>query len=223
MQYKACFDAYHMAWEKWGFCFPSLSWRSANRQSLLPSNLPCSHLPCSHLPPTPTSQYLHTVAYMLGSNMSIGRIIGSSLCPVTLGNFIGGSFFVATFYSAVYGQLFDLVHDYLFLPLWRLLVPECVRQPLVRAAEVGAGFWVVEPAPGWGGCTSLLGDTGQAGQGQTGMRASHHALSTSPQQTAWARCDMVTALPSLASGSTVEPGTPLHLPHTGCLCHAVLP
>ena len=48
---------------------------------------------------------------MLGSGIPISTIIVKNLIPVTIGNIIGGGFFVGGFYSAAYGQLYDVAWE----------------------------------------------------------------------------------------------------------------
>ncbi|KAG2482340.1 hypothetical protein HYH03_018728 [Edaphochlamys debaryana] len=53
------------------------------------------------------NQYQLSLAKMLGSNMSLHTIIGSNLVPATIGNIIGGAFFVGTLYAGTYGTLYE--------------------------------------------------------------------------------------------------------------------
>lgn len=48
---------------------------------------------------------------MLGADLTIKDIIVKNLIPVTIGNTIGGAFFVGTFYSASFGTLFDSLEE----------------------------------------------------------------------------------------------------------------
>jgi formate/nitrite transporter FocA (FNT family) len=42
------------------------------------------------------------ISMMLGANLSVGKYIGSVLAPVTLGNIVGGGFFVGVIYWYLY-------------------------------------------------------------------------------------------------------------------------
>ncbi|KAG2489913.1 hypothetical protein HYH03_011550 [Edaphochlamys debaryana] len=53
------------------------------------------------------NQYQLSVAKMLGSGMSLKTIIRDNLVPATIGNIIGGAFFVGTLYAGTYGTLYQ--------------------------------------------------------------------------------------------------------------------
>jgi formate/nitrite transporter FocA (FNT family) len=57
-----------------------------------------------------TLQFLFTLAKYHGSEMSTNYFITHNLIPATIGNLIGGAFFVGTLHSLAVGDLFDTTY-----------------------------------------------------------------------------------------------------------------
>ncbi|GIL51906.1 hypothetical protein Vafri_7812 [Volvox africanus] len=53
------------------------------------------------------NQFELSLAKMLGSGIPLRTIIGSNWVPATIGNIIGGAFFVGTLYAGTYGTLYE--------------------------------------------------------------------------------------------------------------------
>jgi hypothetical protein len=51
------------------------------------------------------NQYVLPLALRLGSPITVSDIVTKNLLPATIGNIIGGAFFVATLYAACYGSI----------------------------------------------------------------------------------------------------------------------
>ncbi|GFH21441.1 uncharacterized protein HaLaN_18748 [Haematococcus lacustris] len=47
---------------------------------------------------------------LLGADLTVGQVIVHSLIPATIGNIIGGGFFVGTLYAFAVGDLFDTLY-----------------------------------------------------------------------------------------------------------------
>lgn len=57
------------------------------------------------------NQFVIPLSMMLGSGISVGTFITKNLIPVTIGNIIGGAFFVATSYGLTYGKWERVITD----------------------------------------------------------------------------------------------------------------
>ncbi|KAG2433997.1 hypothetical protein HYH02_012458 [Chlamydomonas schloesseri] len=73
------------------------------------------------------NQFELSLAKMLGSGMSLKTIIGSNWVPATIGNIIGGAFFVGTLYAGVYGTLYERMW-LRCLQAYVFLLPRSVRE-----------------------------------------------------------------------------------------------
>ncbi|GLC47203.1 hypothetical protein PLESTB_001455900 [Pleodorina starrii] len=81
------------------------------------------------------NQFELTLAKMLGSGIPLRTIIGSNFVPATIGNIIGGAFFVGTLYAGTYGTLYDRIWlRTTQLYIW--IVPKRTRKRIGAAYDV---------------------------------------------------------------------------------------
>ncbi|KXZ43457.1 hypothetical protein GPECTOR_90g544 [Gonium pectorale] len=72
------------------------------------------------------NQFELSLAKMLGSGMPLRTIIASNWVPATIGNIIGGAFFVGTLYAGVYGTLYERIW-LRFTQAYIWIVPKAIR------------------------------------------------------------------------------------------------
>ncbi|PNW83809.1 hypothetical protein CHLRE_04g217915v5 [Chlamydomonas reinhardtii] len=89
------------------------------------------------------NQFELSLAKMLGSGMSLHTIIRDNWVPATIGNIIGGAFFVGTLYAGVYGTLYERMW-LRCLQVYVWVLPRAVRER-IHAARTA----VYEKLFGW--------------------------------------------------------------------------